>query len=188
MAVLKPFLKWAGGKFKLAPFIHKNLPNRTGKRLIEPFAGSAAVSLALDFDAYILNDTNADLINLYRILKSEKQSFIDFAHSFFTPSNNQEARFYELREQFNNSNDVAERSAIFIYLNRHAFNGLCRYNSKGRFNVPFGKYKSPYFPETEMQGFICKADRMELMNGDFQTTLMLAGSDDIVYCDPPYVP
>ena len=188
MAVLKPFLKWAGGKFKLAPFIHKNLPNRTGKRLIEAFAGSAAVSLALDFDAYILNDTNADLINLYRILKSEKQSFIDFAHSFFTPSNNQEARFYELREQFNNSNDVAERSAIFIYLNRHAFNGLCRYNSKGRFNVPFGKYKSPYFPETEMQGFICKADRMELMNGDFQTTLMLAGSDDIVYCDPPYVP
>lgn len=184
----KPFLKWAGGKSKLAPFIQAHLPNQPRKRLIEPFAGSAALSLALDFDAYLLNDTNADLIGLFQSLKQEKQAFIDYAKSFFIPDNNQESRFYELREQFNQSNETAERSALFVYLNRHAFNGLCRYNSKGAFNVPFGRYTAPYFPETEMLGFIAKSDRIELMCGDFQTALNQAGCDDVVYCDPPYVP
>ncbi|PSJ81135.1 Dam family site-specific DNA-(adenine-N6)-methyltransferase [Neisseria iguanae] len=184
----KPFLKWAGGKFKLAPFIQSHLPSPKRKRLIEPFAGSASLSLALDFDSYLLNDTNSDLINLYRMLKQEKQGFVDYARSFFSPKNNQEHLFYDLREQFNHSDDIAGRSALFIYLNRHAFNGLCRYNSKGDFNVPFGRYKSPYFPELEMRGFIAKSDRIELMCGDFQTTLALATDDDTVYCDPPYVP
>lgn len=186
--MFKPFLKWAGGKSKLAPFIQINLPGCTRRRLIEPFAGSAALSLALDFDAYLLNDSNADLINLYRILKREKQEFIAYARSFFTPDNNQESRFYTLREQFNQSQELTERSALFIYLNRHAFNGLCRYNGKGAFNVPFGRYKAPYFPETEMLGFIRKSDHIELMCGDFQTALAMAGDDDVVYCDPPYVP
>ena len=188
MASSKPFLKWAGGKTKLVPFIQFNLPAEPRKRLIEPFAGSAALSLSLEFDAYLLNDTNPDLIGLYRILKQEKQHFIDFSRQFFTPENNQESRFYALREQFNQSVDLAERSALFIYLNRHAFNGLCRYNSKGWFNVPFGRYKSPYFPEVEMQGFIQKSDRIDILCGDFQTALALATDDDLVYCDPPYVP
>lgn len=184
----KPFLKWAGGKAKLVPFIELNLPSRPRRRLVEPFAGSAALSLALDFDAYLLNDANPDLIGLYQLLKQEKQEFIDFAHSFFIPENNQESRFYELREQFNHSNDLPERSALFIYLNRHAFNGLCRYNSKGKFNVPFGRYRNPYFPETEMQQFIQKSDRIELMCGDFQAALDLVQIQDMVYCDPPYAP
>lgn len=184
----KPFLKWAGGKAKLVPFILSNFPSQPRKRLIEPFAGSAALSLAVDFDAYLLNDSNIDLINLYRILKQEKQGFIAYARSFFTPENNQENRFYALREQFNQSQDIAERSALFVYLNRHAFNGLCRYNSKGGFNVPFGRYAAPYFPEAEMLGFIQKSDRIELLCGDFQTALDWANDDDVVYCDPPYVP
>lgn len=188
MASSKPFLKWAGGKAKLAPFIAAHLPSQSRKRLIEPFAGSAALSLALDFDAYLLNDTNPDLIGLFQTLKREKQSFIDYARSFFIPANNQEGRYYELREQFNRSLETAERSALFVYLNRHAFNGLCRYNSKGLFNVPFGRYSSPYFPESEMQGFLAKSDRIELMCGDFQTAFNLADGDDVVYCDPPYVP
>ncbi|OSI08351.1 DNA adenine methylase [Neisseria animaloris] len=188
MVMNKPFLKWAGGKFKLAPFIEFNLPKQPRKRLIEPFAGSAAVSMALDFEAYLLNDTNPDLIGLFHILKEEKQQFIDYARSFFTLENNQEIRFYELREKFNSSRELSERSALFIYLNRHAFNGLCRYNSKGAFNVPFGRHKTPYFPEMEMLAFIEKANRIELMCADFQTALDLANGDDIVYCDPPYVP
>lgn len=184
----KPFLKWAGGKSKLAPFIATKLPHHARKRLIEPFAGSAALSLALDFDAYLLNDSNPDLIGLFQILKQEKQAFIDYAGSFFIPENNSESRFYELRERFNHSSLTEERSALFVYLNRHAFNGLCRYNSKGAFNVPFGRYAAPYFPEAEMQGFIAKSERIELMCGDFQTALNQAGDDDVVYCDPPYVP
>ena len=77
MASSKPFLKWAGGKTKLVPFIQLNLPPEPRKRLIEPFAGSAALSLLLEFDAYLLNDTNPDLIGLYQILQQEKQYFID---------------------------------------------------------------------------------------------------------------
>ncbi|MCP2041711.1 DNA adenine methylase [Neisseria sp. HSC-16F19] len=184
----KPFLKWAGGKAKLVPFIMGNLPVGRSKRLVEPFAGSAALSLAVDFDAYLLNDTNADLIGLFQMLQSEKQAFIDYVRSFFIADNNQEARFYELREQFNAADDSAERAALFVYLNRHAFNGLCRYNSKGAFNVPFGRYSAPYFPEAEMQGFIAKSNRIELMCGDFQAALARVGHDDVVYCDPPYVP
>lgn len=93
-----------------------------------------------------------------------------------------------MRERFNASQEALERAALFIYLNRHAFNGLCRCNSKGAFNVPFGRYAAPYFPESEMQGFVAKSDRIELICGDFQTALALAGDDDVVYCDPPYVP
>ena len=156
----KPFLKWAGGKHKLVPFIEHNLPTKSRKRLIEPFAGSAAVSLALEFESYLLNDANRDLIDLFTALKTDGAEFVGYARSFFTPDNNTDIRFYELRDRFNQSQDAHERAALFVYLNRHAFNGLCRYNSKGGFNVPFGKYAAPYFPETE----------------------------DTVYCDPPYVP
>ena len=182
----KPFLKWAGGKAKLVPHIYHQLPQ--AKCLVEPFAGSVAVSLALEFDAYLLNDANADLINVYSILKEEKQEFIDYAQSFFTPENNQETRFYEWRECFNHTENCVEKAALFMYLNRHAFNGLCRYNSKGGFNVPFGRYKSPYFPADEMRGYIEKSDRITLMCGDFQAALDLVQFDDAVYCDPPYVP
>ena len=184
----KPFLKWAGGKAKLVPFIESNLPKLPRKRLIEPFVGSAAVSLSLEFESYLLNDLNSDLIALYKVLKKEKQDFIDYAHTFFIPENNNENKFYELRDIFNESEDVLERSALFVYLNRHAFNGLCRYNSKGKFNVPFGSYKSPYFPEREMQGFVAKSERFEFMCGDFQKVLDMVDEKDVIYCDPPYAP
>lgn len=184
----KPFLKWAGGKHKLVPFIESHLPTKARKRLIEPFAGSAALSIALEFESYLLNDISADLICLFSALKSEREQFIRYARSFFTPQNNNDSRFYELRERFNNSNNPIERAALFVYLNRHAFNGLCRYNSQGRFNVPFGKYKAPYFPEVEMLAFVRKSTRIELSCNDFQTTLAKVEDCDTVYCDPPYVP
>ena len=183
----KPFLKWAGGKHKLVYFIASHLP-ASRRRLIEPFAGSAALSLALEFEAYLLNDNNPDLITLFQTLKSEKQAFIDYARQYFNGGHNQENHFYALREQFNHSDNLIERAALFVYLNRHAFNGLCRYNSKGQFNVPFGRYRAPYFPEKEMQAFIQKSNRIEILCGDFQTALQKAGDNDIIYCDPPYVP
>ena len=185
----KPFLKWAGGKYKLVSFIENNFPKTAQrKRLIEPFCGSAALSLALEFDEYLLNDINGDLINLYRVLQKEKQGFIDYAKQFFTPENNTEKSFLYLRDLFNNSENIEEKSALFIYLNRHSFNGLCRYNSKGKFNVPFGRYKSPYFPETELQEFVKKSDRIRLSCDDFQAAFNQAQEYDIIYCDPPYVP
>ena len=184
----KPFLKWAGGKAKLAPFIESHLPSNKRQRLVETFSGSGAISLAIEFDSYLLADTNADLINLFQSLKTEKQDFIDYVQSFFVADNNQEERFYELRSQFNQSKDKVERSALFMYLNRHCYNGLCRYNRSGGFNVPFGRYKTVYFPELEMQNFIKKSGRIELLHGDFENAFSKAQPDDLIYCDPPYVP
>lgn len=183
----KPFLKWAGGKHKLAPFIASHLPNNN-QRLIEPFVGSASVSLFLEFDEYYLNDSNADLINLYQTLKQERYEFIEYTQSFFNENYNTESQFYELRELFNSTQNMIEKSALFIYLNRHAFNGLCRYNKSGKFNVPFGKYKSPYFPKNEMVNFINKSDRMQFFCGDFALMFDDVNVDDVVYCDPPYLP
>ncbi len=184
----KPFLKWAGGKAKLVPFIKAYMPNVTSKRLVEPFAGGAALTLALDFECYLLNDINRDLINVYQLLKDEKVSFVDYCHSFFTPEFNEELKFYELRERFNHTQDDNEKAALFVYLNRHGFNGLCRYNSKGGFNVPFGRYITPYFPRVEMINFIEKSNRIELINGEFETIFNRITPDDLIYCDPPYVP
>lgn len=186
-ATQKPFLKWAGGKSKLTAFIDEHIPNKNRTRLIEPFAGSAAVSLALEFDAYLINDSNPDLINLFVSIQAEAD-FIDYAKSLFTDQNNQETRYYELREQFNQSQNTLEKSALFIYLNRHAFNGLCRYNSKGQFNVPFGRYKRPHFPEAELLGFRQKSAKMTFSCKDFQNTMLLACEQDMIYCDPPYIP
>lgn len=183
----KPFLKWAGGKSKLVPFIEQHIP-RYRNRLVEPFVGSASVSLGLDFDEYLLNDNNADLINLYQTLKNERHEFIDYAQSFFNDNNNSEQRFYELRELFNHTPDIVEKSALFVYLNRHCFNGLCCYNSKGFFNVPFGKYKSPYFPKDEFMSFIKKSDKMQFFCTDFENIFLKINNEDVVYCDPPYLP
>ena len=136
---MRPFLKWAGGKYRLIERIKEKLP--PGKRLLEPFAGSCALSLNTDYDSYWLNDINADLINLYKTLQKDGPSFIAFCRAFFKDTNNTPEKFYELRQQFNTEKDIYSKAALFLYLNRHGYNGLCRYNSSGEFNVPFGQYK-----------------------------------------------
>ncbi len=183
---MKPFLKWAGNKYQIIERIKAILP--TGNRLIEPFVGSAAVFLNTEYTQYLLNDSNADLINLFNYLKKDGHYFIKYASSYFQPKYNDETAFYELREQFNQANDTQLKSALFVYLNKHAYNGLCRYNSKGGFNVPYGRYKKPYFPEKEMLDFCEKAKQAEFRRGDFIDIMQTAKSGDVVYCDPPYVP
>ena len=108
------------------------------KTLIEPFVGSGAVFLNTEYENYILADANTDLISLYLILQEHGIEFIRFTESLFSDTNNHEKVFYELRNEFNITKDVERKAAIFVYLNRHCFNGLCRYNSKGEFNVPLG--------------------------------------------------
>jgi len=183
---MKPFLKWAGGKYKIVNRISSALP--PGKRLIEPFVGSGAVFLNTNYDRYLLTDANPDLINLFLHVQNEGQDFIEYCKVFFTPENNEQSKFYELRETFNSTTDTSLKSALFIYLNRHCFNGLCRYNSKGGFNVPFGRYRNPCLPETEMLGFHEKSKRAKFAVADFKETMELAIKGDVVYCDPPYVP
>jgi DNA adenine methylase len=186
MTVMKPFLKWAGGKYRLVDRIKSALP--PGNRLIEPFVGSGAVFLNTDYKSYLLTDSNPDLINLFKYLQKEGQNFINYCSSFFTAENNNELTFYQFREEFNTTTDIRKKSALFVYLNRHCFNGLCRYNSKGGFNVPFGRYSKPAIPEDDMFSFYQKSENAIFEVADFRETMKKAKAGDVIYCDPPYVP
>jgi|SRR5471030_916323 len=183
---MKTVLKWAGSKVRIIEKLKRHLP--AGQRLVEPFAGSCAVMMNTDYDEYLIADINPDLINLYRAIKSNPEQFITVASDLFGCGNNSEA-YYEFRALFN---DLAEarlnRAAIFLYLNRHCFNGLCRYNQSGGFNVPFGKYKAPYFPEAEIRAFAEKAERATFVCCSYTETLAMVRAGDVVYCDPPYLP
>ena len=182
----RPFLKWPGGKYRLLDQIQKALG--PGQKLIEPFVGSAAVFLNTDFDRYLLADTNADLIALYDNLRDGGEEFIDMAASLFIPQNNEASRYYALRSEFNNGADGVRRSILFLYLNRHGYNGLCRYNSRGEFNTPFGQMSRPYFPRKEMLSFLERSRHARFRHQSFRQTMLSARRGDIVYCDPPYVP
>ncbi|NVK22180.1 MAG: Dam family site-specific DNA-(adenine-N6)-methyltransferase [Kangiellaceae bacterium] len=182
----RPFLKWAGGKYRLLPRILKVLPQ--GNKLIEPFVGSGVLFLNTDYDRYLLADINPDLINLFNDLKKGKQQFIDYCSTFFTEQYNSSKKFYELREYFNQLEAGTERSALFVYFNRHGYNGLCRYNRSGGFNVPFGRYKRPYFPAREMEIFARKAKRAEFRCQGFMKTMGHSRKGNVIYCDPPYLP
>lgn len=182
---MKPFLKWAGGKYKIIPKILESIPK--GNRLVEPFAGSGAVFLNAGFPENLVADNNLDLINLYQTLQKNGLSFIDFSESFFNNSNTEE-KFYQFRETFNTTDDTQLKSALFIYLNRHCFNGLCRYNSKGCFNVPFGRYTKPIFPREALLSFLRACNATQFIHQDFRKTLSLCKPGDVVYCDPPYAP
>lgn len=183
---VRPFLKWAGNKLRIIERVKQHLPK--GKRLVEPFAGSAAVFLNTDYESYLLCDSNRDLIDLYILLQKRGEKFIEQAEELFTARNNHAERYYKFRDEFNQCTDKSRRAALFIYLNRHGYNGLCRYNASGGFNVPFGRYKSPYFPADEMLIFHHKAKNAEFRHQDFTTTFGKLNKGDVVYCDPPYLP
>ena len=159
-----------------------------GQRLIEPFTGSAAVFLNTEFEEYILADTNPDLIQLYQQLVNEEKPFIRYCQTFFSEKNNVEEHYYLFRDEFNRTNNNRRKAALFLYLNRHCYNGLCRYNSKGKFNTPFGRYTKPYFPKKEMEHFIDVAGKATFINTSFYDSMQMARPGDTVYCDPPYAP
>ncbi len=182
----RAFLKWAGGKYALSDVIAKMLPK--GQRLVEPFVGAGSVFLNTDYEHYLLNDINQDLINLYRIIQLKPDSFIEDARQLFTPENNDADRYYQLRKEFNDCGDSYFRSLVFLYMNRHGYNGLCRYNKSGGYNVPFGKYKRPYFPENELNFFAEKSQKATFVCEGYRQTFARAKNDDVIYCDPPYVP
>ncbi|EAP3742540.1 Dam family site-specific DNA-(adenine-N6)-methyltransferase [Salmonella enterica subsp. enterica serovar Minnesota] len=184
---LRPFLKWAGGKYSLLPELDRLIP--AGKRLIEPFVGGGSVFLNSDkHERFLLADINADLINLYQMLAVVPDSVIAEAMKAFRHLNDVE-NYTVIREAFNAQKlNATERAAAFLYLNRHCFNGLMRYNLDGFFNVGWGKYKAPYFPEEEIRAFRLKSHACVFMNAGFERTLRLAGDGDVVYCDPPYEP
>ncbi|EBE2325839.1 Dam family site-specific DNA-(adenine-N6)-methyltransferase [Salmonella enterica subsp. diarizonae] len=183
----RPFLKWAGGKYSLLPELERLIP--AGKRLIEPFVGGGSVFLNSDkHERFLLADINADLINLYQMLAIVPDSVIAEAMKAFRHLNDAE-NYTAIREAFNAQKlNAIERAAAFLYINRHCFNGLMRYNLDGFFNVGWGKYKAPYFPEEEIRAFRQKSRACVFMTAGFERTLRLASDGDVVYCDPPYEP
>ncbi|MEQ4672196.1 DNA adenine methylase [Providencia manganoxydans] len=186
---IKTILKWAGSKVRIIEQLRPYLPK--AKRLVEPFAGSCAVMMNTDYEKYLIADANPDLINLYNALIILPESIETDALSLFKERNNK-GDYYLTRTEFNSTKSELSRlrqASLFLYLNRHCYNGLCRYNQKGGFNTPFGKYKNPYFPQKEIDSFCDKAylSKVNILNLEWQDTLSLVDFDDGVYCDPPYM-
>ncbi|KGQ69910.1 DNA adenine methylase [Chelonobacter oris] len=184
----RPFLKWAGGKFRLTDEINKLLPENK-HTLLEPFVGAGSVFLNSNFKHYILADLNSDLINLFNVVKTDVDHLINESVKVFRHTDANSAEFYyQKRDEFNRTCDPFLRSILFIYLNRFGYNGLCRYNNKGLFNVPFGAYVKPYFPEQEIRYFSDKARQAIFLCEAFDKSFQHASHNSVVYCDPPYAP
>ncbi len=188
----KPFLKCAGNKYRVLPHLIPHIGYL--KRYCEPFGGSLAVALNTQADQYILNDVNKDLVSIYQnLVNPNDDSFIRYCEELFTSENNTKESYLDLRTHFNQATNTTERARLFVYLNRHCFNGLSRYNSKGGFNVPFGKYDKPVCPSEQMMNF-----RMFFLSKQLVRFTSLSFEDsslyedlepgDTVYFDPPYVP
>jgi DNA adenine methylase len=183
----RPFLKWAGGKFKILPALLPRLGS--GPRLIEPFAGSGAVFLNAPFTSFVAADDNEHLIATFLQVQADAHAVLREAETLFAPETNDATAFYALREEFNQGPVHTPRhAALFVYLNRHCFNGLCRFNRGGGFNVPFGRYRAPSLPREEILRFGAAARAVEFRRAGFLETMDRARPGDVVYCDPPYAP
>ncbi len=177
---LRPPLKWAGGKRWQVPHLRPLWDAHSHRRLVEPFCGGLAVALGLTPERAALNDANPHLINFYRWVQRGLR--IDI------PMENREADFYQHRDRFNallagGRGRTREAASLFYYLNRTGYNGLCRFNRQGVFNVPFGRYArigyvrdfTPYRELFSAWTFTC---------GDLEALPLDAG--DFIYADPPY--
>lgn len=182
-------LKWPGGKSKLSDKILSF--NSDKKTLVEPFMGSGSVfiNIGRQFDKYIGNDNNSDLILLFNEIKKNPSYIIKESKEMFLLGNNK--AFYNEKRTLFNSLDKKDplRAAIFIYLNRHGFNGLCRYSiRKGSYNVPFGNCPKPYFPEREIFEFYEISNSMDcqFVCSDF-SSVFEGARDSFIYSDPPFL-
>jgi len=183
----KPFVKWAGGKRQLLEELTRGLPYFENYH--EPFLGSGAMFFRLEamnrIKRAFLSDSNEELINAYSVIKNEVFELMsELSKPIYS---NNEAAYYKIRASKPTSK--VERAARFIYLNKTAFNGLYRVNSKGEFNVPFGRYDNPKILDSENLLLVHRAlQKDELYCGDFGIVLKNARRGDLVYFDPPYVP
>jgi DNA adenine methylase len=179
-SAVRPPLKWAGGKRWQVPHLRPIWERHSHRRVVEPFCGGLAVTLGLMPEVAVLNDTNPHLINFYRWLQLGLRTKLRME--------NDEALFYEHRDRFNDllkngSNDTAEAAALFYYLNRTGFNGLCRFNRQGQFNVPFGRYSRITYTK-DFSEYRLVFRNWTFRHGDIETVPLRKG--DFVYADPPY--
>ncbi|RJP47946.1 MAG: DNA adenine methylase [Anaerolineaceae bacterium] len=182
----KPFIKWAGGKAQLLPQMSNLFPPKDQiGRYFEPFLGGGAVFFHLQPPKSFLSDSNHDLVELYQAVKNNVEELI---HAL-KPHKNEPDYFYEVRAQKPAALSQIQKAARFIYLNKTCFNGLYRVNSKGEFNVPFGKYKNPAICDAEgLRAASMALKHATITNADYQSVLDKARPTDFIYFDPPYHP
>lgn len=178
--ILTPPLKWPGGKRWLVSIIKEIWCEREYKRLVEPFVGGMAISLGIMPPKALLNDINSHLINFYRWLQQGLTIELELK--------NKSDFYYECRSRFNslikhNLADSKEAAELFYYLNKQGYNGLCRFNNKGEFNVPFGSYKKVN-AKKELSYYSSSIKNWDFLCGDFATIPTKPG--DLIYADPPY--
>ena len=206
MKIVKPFVKWAGGKNSLIPQITKYYPyelkNGTIERYIEPFVGGGAVLIDIlqkyeVKEAYAF-DINIDLINCYNVIKNNVEELIsklDKKEKEFLTLNDKERQgyFYDIRAEYNSYKlkdelDV-KRASEFIFLNRTCFNGLYRVNKDGKFNVPCGKYKNPTICDSNNLRNLSELIKNVIFEyGDYRKSEKYVNNNTFVYFDPPYRP
>ncbi|OFW40494.1 MAG: adenine methyltransferase [Acidobacteria bacterium RIFCSPLOWO2_12_FULL_67_14b] len=178
---LRPPLKWAGGKrWQVPKLLAIWNAGHQHRRLVEPFCGGLAVTLGLAPQRALLNDVNPHVINFYRWLSRGLKVTL--------PMKNDAKAYYSSRVRFNEllqsgKGDTAEAASLFYYLNRTGYNGLCRFNNSGGFNVPFGRYKKIEY-RTDFTEYQPVFARFEFTTCDFEKLPLLPG--DFVYADPPY--
>jgi len=188
--LVAPFLKWVGGKRQIMPAIEQHLP-KVIKSYIEPFIGGGAVFFHLQPKNAIINDFNAELVNVYHVIKNDIENLI----LELQKHKNEPQYFYKIRaldrtKEFANLSSV-ERASRIIYLNKTCYNGLYRVNNSGEFNSPFGKYKNPNIvndPTLRAVNFYLNSNNIRIENTDYETILKEADKNSFVYLDPPYYP
>ncbi|WP_017293994.1 DNA adenine methylase [Geminocystis herdmanii] len=202
----KPFLKWVGGKTQLiseiAQLINKIISEKKKKfSYIEPFVGGGAILFHIlnqfdKIDNIVINDINYNLVNAYREIQTNYLELIDLlldieTQYYLLNTVEEKQKFYlAKREVFNSINNYStEKVALLLLLNKTCFNGLYRVNKKGKFNVPFGKYKKPNICDKDnLISVHHYLQKVKILNGDFQETLNYINKDTIFYLDPPYKP
>lgn len=192
--ILRPFLKWAGGKRQLLPVLRKYVPKNLGaSTYFEPFVGAGAFLFDLQPKKAVINDANKELINCYQTIKNSPEELLELTREY--QKNISKDRYYELREldrkaDFKELSNV-ERAARIIYLNKTCFNGLFRVNSQGQFNVPYGDNKNPMVADEVVIRAVSKYlndNKIEITNQDFEKVVHKARKGDFIYFDPPYDP
>ncbi|OKY77112.1 MAG: Site-specific DNA methylase Dam [Candidatus Methanohalarchaeum thermophilum] len=189
--MVKPVLKWAGGKRQLLEEIIKLFPNGyEKKRLHEPMVGGGAVTFEIEPNKGTINDVNGRLTRFYEVIRDKPEELIEENRSH----RYNEDYYYSARKEFNKpirneDLDKVREASLLLYLNRTCFNGLYRENSKGEFNVPFGDYNNPdYVKAEQIRNCSQVLKNLKIENNDFEYILDEAKKGDLVYFDPPYQP
>lgn len=190
--LIKPIVKWVGGKRQLLPEIKENMP-KSYSTYYEPFLGGGAVFFDELPKKAVVNDFNEELITTYKVIKNNKDALVEELYNHKAANN--EDYFYSVREWdrlegYENRSDV-EVAGRFIYLNKTCYNGLYRVNQSGEFNTPFGRYKNPNIVNEVRIGALhnyLNNNDITFKNEDFEDAVKYIRKGAFVYFDPPYQP